>query len=314
MEWLGRYGSPMTRTEILDLLNSWELSLRAERKSPKTIRSYLAGVTQFITWCVTSGINPDVSKDNVRGFIDHLLTDRGSEPATALSRQNALRQFSAWLTEEGEIPHDETLGMRRVQLDTKIVPSLTDDQIAALLKACGGHKAQKFVDVRDYAIVMFMLDTGCRADETVSMRYPRGIDLAEGTAQIIRGKGGKGRTVGFNPVTSRAIDKYIRRRKTHALAGTDTLWLGEYGLSYGYSALYRSLKRRGASAGIQTFHPHILRHTAASRWLDAGGTEGSLMAKAGWSNRRMLDRYVRSTSERRAIEESQRLNVMGDFA
>jgi integrase/recombinase XerD len=36
----------------------------------------------------------------------------------------------------------------------------------------------------------------------------------------------------------------------------------------------------------------VLRHTAAHRWLAAGGTEGGLMAVAGWSRRDMLDRYA----------------------
>lgn len=57
------------------------------------------------------------------------------------------------------------------------------------------------------------------------------------------------------------------------------------------------------------FHPHVLRHTAASRWLAAGGTEGGLMAVAGWSRRDMIDRYTKATAEQRAADEARGLRL-----
>lgn len=48
----------------------------------------------------------------------------------------------------------------------------------------------------------------------------------------------------------------------------------------------------------------MLRHTAASRWLAAGGSEGGLMAIAGWRRPDMLDRYAAATRASRAIEEA----------
>ena len=53
----------------------------------------------------------------------------------------------------------------------------------------------------------------------------------------------------------------------------------------------------------------MLRHTAAHRWLAAGGTEGGLMAVAGWSSREMLDRYARATAAERAAAEARNLNL-----
>src|SRR6185437_12492402 len=51
------------------------------------------------------------------------------------------------------------------------------------------------------------------------------------------------------------------------------------------TARFRQLARPGRPrtlAGIKDFHPHVMRHTAADRWLSAGGSEGGLMAIAGW--------------------------------
>jgi len=33
------------------LLGSWELHLRAERKSPQTVKAYGDGVRRFLAWC-----------------------------------------------------------------------------------------------------------------------------------------------------------------------------------------------------------------------------------------------------------------------
>lgn len=85
------------------------------------------------------------------------------------------------------------------------------------------------------------------------------------------------------------------------------------GKNFGYQGLYSALKRRAEDAGIAAFHPHVPRHTAAGRWLEAGGSEGGLMAVAGWSRRDMLDRYVRSSSEKRAAEEARRPGLGEDL-
>ena len=56
----------------------------------------------------------------------------------------------------------------------------------------------------------------------------------------------------------------------------------------------KSLAFRATTAGLTGFHPHKLRHTAAHRWLAAGGSEGGLMAVAGWTRPDMLLRYTRA--------------------
>lgn len=298
---------PWTLDEMARLLDSWLLHLRAERKSPDTIKSYRDGVKRFLAWCEAEGVDPVLDRPTVNMFVTSLL-DAGAEPATARSRQLALRRMSAWLAEEGEIERDELLGVKPPKLDAKVVPELTDDQLRALIKACQG---KDFRDRRDEAIVRFMAETGARAGEVVRMAVDD-VDLKEGLAVVRRGKGGKGRRVPIGPQTARSIDRYLRMRRSHKLADTPLLWLGERNRRFTYSALYWGLVRRAERAGIEDFHPHVLRHTAAGRWLDAGGSEGGLMAIAGWSRRDMIDRYTRATSECRAAEEARRLKL-GDL-
>lgn len=293
--------------DLATLLPSWELSLRAERKSAQTIKSYGDGVRAFLRWCQNAGHSPALDRDLVKMFVADML-DNGAEPSTARSRQLAVRRFSAWLEEEGEIDADPLLGLKAPKLDQKVTESLAEDELRRLIRACAGSD---FRDRRDEAIIRLMAETGMRAGEVCALTVSS-VDLARGIVTVVRGKGGKGRIAPFGPQTGRAVDRYIRLRRTHRLADTTALWLGDRGKELNYYGLHKALKVRAEQAGLTGFHPHLLRHTAASRWLAAGGSEGGLMAVAGWSTRDMIDRYTRSTAAERAAAEARNLNL-GDL-
>ncbi|GAB3487784.1 tyrosine-type recombinase/integrase [Flexivirga lutea] len=292
------------------LVPSWQLALRADRKSPQTLKSYSDGVRLYLAWCVEQAAEP-LDRTSLRGWVSALL-DGGNAPATARSRQLAVRRFTAWLLEEGEIPTDPFLGIRAPRLDTGVVQPLTEDQLRALLHACqpprGATPAEALRYRRDEAMLRLMLETGARAGEVVGLRLAD-LDLPAGTALIRRGKGGKGRVVPFGPTTARALDRYLRLRARHRLAGTAHLWVGDRGKGFSYDALHKTLKQRADAAGIPGFHPHLMRHTAAHRWLAAGGSEGGLMAVAGWTRPDMLLRYTKAQAASRAAAEARTLNL-----
>jgi integrase/recombinase XerD len=98
-------------------------------------------------------------------------------------------------------------------------------------------------------------------------------------------------------------------RRDHKLAGTEDVWLGLLSKVFGYGGLWRALVYRAKLAGIDGRHPYRLRHTAATRWLAAGGSEGGLMAVAGWWKREMIDRYTRATVSEPAADEAGRLKL-----
>jgi integrase len=285
-------------------LPSWELALRAERKSPATVKSYGDGVRRFIEWCGATGTEPNLNRPNVTGFIAAAL-EAGAQPATARTRHLAVRRFAAWLLEEGELDTDPLIGLKPPKLDVKVVDPLTDPELKALIAACSGRDLR---DRRDEALLRFMLETGARAGEVVALGVAD-VDLAQGVAIVRRGKGGKGRSVPFGPQTGRAIDRYIRTRRSHRLAGTPELWLGDRGKAFGYDALHQTLGERARAAGVESFRPHRLRHTAAHRWLAAGGSEGGLMAVAGWTRPDMLLRYTKAQASARAADEARKLNL-----
>jgi site-specific recombinase XerD len=291
--------------DLAALLPSWQLALRAERKSPATVVTYTEGVRGFLRWCSDTATTPELSKTTAQAFTTALLDD-GAEAATARTRHMALRRFAAWLADEGELDTNPLLGVKPPRLDSKVTEALTDEQCKRLIAACRG---KDFIDRRDEAIARFMIETGVRAGELVGMTLPGDIDLERGVATVRRGKGGKGRPVVFGAQTGAAVDRYLRARRSHRLAETGPMWLGGGGQSFGYHGLNVALKKRAEAAGIGNFHLHLLRSTAATRWLRAGGSEGGLMAMAGWSTRSMVDRYTGASAAERAADEARSLNL-----
>jgi integrase/recombinase XerD len=292
------------------LLSSWLLSLRSDRKSEQTVKTYREGARFYLMWCAERGAAP-LERSSLRGWVTALL-DGGSAPATARTRQLAVRRFTSWLAEEGEIPADPFLGVKAPRLDVHVVEPLTEDELRRLLKACvppkGARPGEALRSRRDEAILRLMLETGARAGEVVAVQLAD-LDLMAGTAIIRKGKGGKGRSVPFGPYTATAIDRYLRLRVHHRLAASPALWLGDRSGGFGYDALHQTLGQRADAAGIAGFHPHRMRHTAAHRWLAAGGSEGGLMAVAGWTRPDMLLRYTKAQSSSRAAAEARGLNL-----
>lgn len=303
----------LTAADCTALAASWQRTLRAERKSEQTQKSYGDGLRFYLAYCSENDLAPMV-RANLTAWTAHLL-DTGSAPSTARSRQLAVRRFAAWLVIEGETATDPFLGIQSPKLDEKVIDPLTEDEVRAMLKACippkGASPKQMMFHRRDEAIIRFMFETGTRAGEMVALTI-EDVDLDAGTAIVRRGKGGKGRIVPFGPQVGVALDRYLRVRRTHRLAASPMLWLGDRGKGFSYDALHKSLALRADAAGVEGFHPHRLRHTAAHRWLAAGGSESGLMAVAGWTRPDMLMRYTKAQASARAAEEAKSLNL-GDL-
>ena len=294
----------MLAISLREALEEWGIHLRAMRRSQQTVKSYTDGVRFFLDWCEEAGIEPDLVPAVVNRFMV-ALEERGNKGSTLVSRQLAIRRFSAWLAQEGIIEADRLAGMKRPGLEVPVMEPLTDEELRALVKACAGTTMR---DRRDEAIVRLLAETGLRAGECIGLELPD-VDLQRGTVVVRKGKGGKGRVVGIGPQTSQSIARYLRTRKGHRLEGHAALWLGERGRAFTYDAMHKALRDRATRAGIDRFHPHLLRNTFAHRWLSASGSQAGLMAAAGWSRPDMLVRYTAFHQQARAVDEARRLNL-----
>lgn len=289
---------------LTDLLNLWALELAATGKSPATRKTYRDNVTAYLRWLDNTGRPQEITHDAVRAYLAHMRANGGASTTTRL-RHASLRQFSKWMVKEDIIEADPLLKLPPPKIDSKVVPVLSDDELKALIAACRGRD---FRDRRDEAIVRLLAEAGLRAGECVALTVTD-VDLNRGQITVRRGKGGKGRVVAIGASTAVALGRWLRMRRTHRLAHTENLWLGAGGKSFAYFGLEGAMQRRAELAGIKGFHLHRLRHTAATRWLRAGGSEQGLMAIAGWANRAMLDRYTGASASERAVDEAHKLGL-----
>lgn len=288
--------------DLSGLIASFERSLRAQNKSPRTIQTYGDDARRFVAFLKESGMPTKVdriAREHVETFIADQLERH--KPSTAAVRFRSLQQLFKWLVEEREIASSPMANMKVPKVPEQPVPVIPDEDLRKLLKACDGAG---FEDRRDTALFRVMLDTGVRLSELTGLQVGD-VDFDLEVVQVI-GKGGRGRAVPFGPKTGTALDRYLRVRVRHPKAGEPGLWLGPQG-ALTTSGITQILRRRCGEAGIAQLHPHQFRHTAAHAWLSAGGTEGDAMRIFGWRAREMLARYGASRADERARESFRRL-------
>jgi site-specific recombinase XerD len=139
--------------------------LRSEKKSDKTVQSYLEAARLLAGWLGGRVTLEEVRPADVEDFMIFLLGAYAA--STAAVRFKSLQQFYGWLTAEEWIETDPMARLRPPKPTEKPVPVLSDDELKALIAACAG---KEFADRRDEAIVRMFVDTGMRVSEMCGIR------------------------------------------------------------------------------------------------------------------------------------------------
>ncbi|HXF72508.1 MAG TPA: tyrosine-type recombinase/integrase [Actinomycetota bacterium] len=289
---------------ILDLAASWRRHLRAENKAPRTIEGYLEAVRLLARFLAERGMPQEVvaiTAEHVEAFLADQV--ERLRPASARVRYASLKQFFGWCLAEGEISRDPMERLRPPKVPERPVPVLAEDQLRALLAACSGPG---FYDRRDEALIRLFVDTGARLGEVAGLRLGD-LDLEQGLV-VVLGKGRRPRVLPVGSRTLRALDRYLRARRSHPEAHREELWLGRRGV-LGVYGITEVVARRARRAGLGHVHPHQLRHSVAHHLRMAGVDDDALLRLMGWRSRDMLHRYGASAADERAIAAHRRAGL-----
>lgn len=293
------------------LAASFELHLRSENKSEKTVRIYLAALRHFARWAAQAHPEltewPHVTRDHLRQWL--VDTIASSSAGNASVHWRGLQQFLKWAELEGELERNPMRNLSGPQPQQPVVPVIELEKLQLLLATVNGNS---FVERRDNAILRLLIDTGIRRGELVGLRVDD-VRLLDREATVT-GKARKQRIVRFGAKTAKALDRYLRLRSRHPHADCPGLWLStrsEGAVTYDGMAMI--VRRRSDQAGVDGVYLHRFRHTFAHLWLDQGGAEGDLMELAGWTSRQMLTRYGASARSARARRSYDRVTLGDQF-
>ena len=230
----------------------------------------------------------DLTRATIERWVDHRLA-LGRKPRTIASEVMLVRSLYTFLLEGEEIdrsPLQRPLAIRLPDMLPRFIPDdvlarLTAQRIAVVATARTMHYVRQAR--LDLAAFYLLVDSGLRCGELVELRLPD-ADLTTRRLCVRHAKFQRDRLVYLSLRTIAALRAYLAVRET---AGSDHL-LVQRGSPLTTACIAHRLERWGQALGIR-LSPHRLRHTYATRLLNAGMPIASLQKTLG---HRSLDKTV----------------------
>jgi len=279
----------------------------AKNLSARTLQYYaerLRAWTRFLQDEAGETAPADVTPDLLRRFLT--WTKDRTSPSTANHGLVVVRRMFNFLHAEGFCQTNPAVNVEKLKAKTPVVETFTAEQVEELLRVC---RSRSFLDARDAAILLLLLDTGLRASELCSLT----VDDLDWTAQTLTviGKGDRVRVTPFGHAVHEALARYLPNRGEEL--ETSALFVTHDGLPLSRFALWKIVRRRCEEANIEGVRcsPHSFRHTAAIFALRNGMDAFSVQKLLGHSSPTMTQRYLQSmTSE--DVQEKHRLYSPAD--
>jgi integrase/recombinase XerD len=278
-----RVGEEMSETSI-DQIVSMEIErfgahLKADRKSPSTIKQYL----EAVAWLLRSAEKrpEDLTADDLQRFKEQ-IAERYSEN-TMYSRVVAVNQYMERMV------HRPDLKIRppRMVIITKI--PLTENEMEAIRKAASNGRAGR----RDVALIDVMYYGGLRCAE-VSQLTLSCLDLEAKRLRVNAGKGKNYDMVNLSPEAVKSLREYIEQERPEPVEGAeDHLFLGRGGEPLCKTQIWKITKRVAFEAGIsKNVHPHIFRHSMITHMAEKGLSASFIQAQSRHKSLDMVARYT----------------------
>jgi len=273
------YGNPNLSDAGLDFL----LSRHAINCSPSTIKWYKFTLGKILDWFEKHGVH---TPEQISGFlVRSLLAEmaaKGYSDSYIHSYARVIRTFVGFLFDEEYI--DKPVKLQMPKLINKKRQRYTEEDIENILSACK--------DKRDRAFILLMIDSGLRRAEVLALNWSD-IDLLSGIVRVVRGKGGKPRSVVVGIETRRALLKYQFEINS---SDNQPVFQTISGKRFTAGGLRSWLLRISKRAEIN-ITPHALRRTFATLSIRGGMNLVHLQGLMGHASITTTRDYVGLTEE-----------------
>ena len=266
-----------------DAFTDFILSRQAMLCSSRTLAWYSFTLGKVLQWLADNGVSSpaEITARHIRAYLSD-LAGRGLQDSTINNHARAIRTMLRFFQSEKYVA--EPVVFQIPTIAEKRLPCLSEEEVKKLLDACR--------EPRDRALILLMVDTGLRRAELCALNW-EDADISTGLVRVVRGKGGKARSVVVGVATRRALLAY---RRLTAAEPTRPLFQTKAGGRLSFNGLRSLLLRTGARAGVQV-SPHALRRTFATMSLRAGMNLLHLQGLLGHSTIEMTRRYVQMVDD-----------------
>jgi site-specific recombinase XerD len=285
--------------------------------SSHTVRSYRDALKLFLHFAVARLKKPatrllvtDISEEIVTRFLADLEQTRGNAIQTRNHRLVALRNVFAYIASREVLLLDHCRRLadfpRKRGAAIPEIRYLEKGQMNAILAAARRDTA---AGCRDYALLLFMYNTGARVQEVADTRLSW-LTLTPPYKVELLGKGRKWRTCPLWESTAQQLRQLIKERQP-APSPNEFLFLNRFGQPFSRSGIADLLDRHVAAASVampelrkQRITPHTLRHTTAMHLLQSGVEVNVIRSWLGHASTATTNGYIEIdlAMKRRALE------------
>lgn len=273
---------------IIEDGNSKELSefqdylLNVRRYSSNTVSSYSFDICDFTKFIRGLGkIFKDIKVDDVKSWILD-LTERQIGKRSIKRKMSSLKSFYAWMYLQKKVDSDPFEYVHSPKATHALPDFFSEKEIDSLLTA--NEKRTDRLKNRDQALLMLMFASGLRASEVVNLTFNQ-VDF-DNRIMKISGKGNKDRLVPFTNSTKESMLNYINGlRKDLLKEDTKYIFLNSQGNKMTVRGLEYILDEIEAKTGLYgKIHPHMLRHSFATKMLNRGADLRTIQELLGHSS------------------------------
>ena len=279
----GCHGATCAPISVKQAYDDFMLYNRAARLTAKTQSFYECQLAPFVRHCHANTIErvDAITPVLVREYLISLEARRLSDYSVHAAARS-IRAFLNFCVREEHIIVSPMARVAMPRVNRRILPAFSEDDVHRLLSICETK--------RDRAILLFLLDTGCRVSELVNLNGGD-INIRTGEVQIRQGKGGKDRSVFLGQTVRDSLLDYYGERGVPD--EQEPIWLSQTrGERLTLSGLQQALKRLGRQSGVKHCSPHTFRRTFAITCLRNGMDIFRLARLMGHSDIGVLRQYL----------------------